>query len=273
MYFDPQPSLNGHNGPSKATLKPQRANRRTSVFLDELPVSSWQSFLHHLTVAQLAGLPLLRIMTVVWLIVTVLGFLEAYPGGRLIGPLLLLALIAFYAHFYAQRRSDFVRFQRTNSERPAPTQLPAEDKIAIYVTGECAVEGKHRRFTCLPGFYRTFATREHALLCQVKKRRIFGVASRNNAEIGLWYVFFYPSTIRNIQMGELSYGRTSMPALAVDYLVTRTFTKTGEPNRTELQTVLIATPEATDLQEILADLWVDAPLEQQKLSSQAVTNG
>ncbi|MFN8446244.1 MAG: hypothetical protein U0175_35970 [Caldilineaceae bacterium] len=273
MYFDPHPSLNGHNGPSKTTLTPPRPHRRSSVFLNELAVSSWRSFLHHLTVAQFVGLPLLRLITMLWVIVMVLGFLDAFPGGRWISPVLLLALIAFYAHFYLQRRADFIRFQVSKSDTPCPAVLPIEDKIAIYVTGECAVEGKHRRFTCLPGFYRTFATREHALLCQVKKRRIFGIASWNSAEVGLWYVFFYPSTIRNIRTGQLSYGRTSLPTIAVDYLVTRTFTKTGEPDRTELQTVFISTPEAIDVQEILADLLVDAPLENHPLKSHPVTNG
>lgn len=273
MYFDPQPSLNGHNGPSKANLNAQPPKPRASVFLKHLPVSSWHSFLHHLAVAHFASVSLLRLITLLWIAIILLGLIGSYPGGNLIGVLLLIGLVAFYVHFYMQRRTDFVDFQPAKGTTPAPLSLPVEDKIAIYVTGECAVEGKQRRFTCLPGFYRTFATREHALLCQVKERRIFGLAAWNGAEIGLWYVFFYPATIRKIQTGLLTYGRETIPTVAVEYLVTRTFKKSGEPDRTEVQTILISTPDAADLHTVLADLLVDAPLDQPQQTSQSIANG
>lgn len=258
MQFDQQPSLNGHHGPAKATTSTKRAERNATVFLDDLPISNWQSFLHHLSVAQFAGAPLLRLVTFVWIIVTALGLFGAFPGGIWVGAMLLVGLIVFYANFFMHRRTDFVHFEPQTLAVPAPTPLQVEDKVAVYVTGECSVEGKRSRFSCLPGFYRTFATREHALLCQVKERRILGIASWRSAEIGLWYVFFRPETISRIQTVTLHYGRHALPTVAIEHLAAIKFNKMGEPEKTEQQTIYISAFDAEEIKVILADLLVDA---------------
>ena len=187
-----------------------------------------------------------------------MGLVGAF-GGVWIGVLLLLALIAFYVQFFIQRRADFVRFAAQTSSQPTPAILPVQDKVAIYVTGECSVEGKRRRFSCLPGFYRTFATREHALLCQVRDRRIFGIASWDSAEVGLWYVFFHPATIRKIEIGNLFYSNQAMPTVAIHYLATVKVNKNGEAEKTAVQTVFVSTLDPSELERIVADLLVDAP--------------
>ena len=258
MQINPQTSLNGHNGPAKVTVSPHAAKPRQTVFLDDLPASNWRSFLHHLKVAQVVGTSLLRLITIIWIGATFLGLVGAF-GGVWIGVLLLLALIAFYVQFFIQRRADFVRFAAQKSSEPIPTILPVQDKVAVYVTGECSVEGKHRRFSCLPGFYRTFATREHALLCQVKDRRIFGIASWDSAEVGLWYVFFHPATIRKIEIGNLFYSNQAMPTVAIHYLATVKVNKNGEAEKTAVQTVFVSTLDPSELERIVADLLVDAP--------------
>jgi hypothetical protein len=47
-----------------------------------------------------------------------------------------------------------------------------DKRAALYITGALSVEAKVRSFTALPGFYRSFATREHVLIGRVQPRRI-----------------------------------------------------------------------------------------------------
>ena len=71
----------------------------------------------------------------------------------------------------------------------------------MYVTGGLTVEGSEQRFTFVPGFYKTFATREHALLCQVRPAARVGVLRWPEAEVGMWYAFFQPNADPAGRMG------------------------------------------------------------------------
>jgi hypothetical protein len=84
----------------------------------------------------------------------------------------------------------------------------------LRATGLFEVEGKAQRFTELPATYRSFSTREHALMAVVRPaRRLAGLASWPEGEIGMWYIFVKSSELRQVQPGTLSFGRVQRPAL------------------------------------------------------------
>lgn len=178
--------------------------------------------------------------------------------GRWWGTALSLALlVALFWRLYRWRQADFVTFVRSPLPPVTPQRLAPKEKLPVYVTGRFAVEKKIQRFTWLPGFYRTFATREHALICQVAQRSWFWLARWPEAEIGLWYIFFTPPMIKQLEWGELHFGKHYRPALAVTYELP---VDSKQRRRTEVsETVYLALPDADNGCAILADLLVDLP--------------
>lgn len=183
-------------------------------------------------------------------LVTAAGWL---PGGWPVAGLWLLALLALLGVTAYWRRRDFVHFQ----EAPAPDLLPARldpsDKIPIFATGHFSVEGKYRRFTWLQGFFRTFATREHAVICHVPPRR-FLLGQWPERETGLWYQFFMPGDILRVRWGAVQFGPEPMVGVAVDYRLA--IPKRGRLSRARTleETVFLACHNEADARRILANL-------------------
>jgi hypothetical protein len=97
---------------------------------------------------------------------------------------------------------------------PNAAPLNPSDKLILRATGLFEVEGKAQRFTELPAYYRSFSTREHALMAVVQPaRRLAGLASWPEDETGMWYIFVKHDEVRQVQPGMLSFGRARRPAL------------------------------------------------------------
>jgi hypothetical protein len=153
-----------------------------------------------------------------------------------------------------QQRRHFSTFQPQMQPLPAPRPMPPAEKRAVYVTGILSVEQKSRSFIALPGFYRTFATREHALLCQVQARPLLRFAAWPEDEIGLWYAFFMPDQILAIQPGLQRIGRQSLPALA---LTVRPAPNAAKRRPAAAETLYLAFPDAGDFAAVCADLRIE----------------
>jgi hypothetical protein len=135
--------------------------------------------------------------------------------------------------------------------------LAPNSKLPVYVSGLLAVDTKVRRFAGLPGFYRTFATREHALLCQARPRRFLGLATWPEDEEGLWYAFFYAHQVRRLETGLIAFDQAQFPGLLIEYQPDKPLdgrARRGGPPRV---TLYVAFPHAADYQTALADLMVE----------------
>jgi hypothetical protein len=168
-----------------------------------------------------------------------------------------MLLVALEAWLLRWQRRDFVHFVACTCPPVQAQALDAKAKIPIHASGLFQVEAKRRRYTWLPGFYRTFATREHALLCQVVERRFFKVGHWPEAEVGLWYVFFQPEMIQQVEWGTLHFGAHSRPALAVTYEPLDQAPKRRHAPPSE--TIYLAFQQAEEGLAILADLLQDLP--------------
>ena len=157
----------------------------------------------------------------------------------------------------ASQRRDFVRFEVHDSPLPAPQRLGASARIPIWATGRFSVEGKHQRFTCLPGYYRTFATGEHALLCFVRDRRLLRIARWPVDDLGMWYVFFTPEVVRRIQVGHLTFGPTPSPALAIEYDLMAPPSGNPRNKKIHVETLYLVCDDETRRSQVLADLLVN----------------
>lgn len=141
---------------------------------------------------------------------------------------------------------DFVRFvERPALAAPAGLPLAAEDKVQVFATGRFEVEGKAGFFVGLLAYWRTFATREHAVMAIVRRTRFLGLAATASAQIGMWYIFIAPDAIEELRAGELQFGGQRRPALRIVY------------RAAARETVHLAFDDAAALDRVWADLRAD----------------
>lgn len=227
-----------------------------TVFPPDLSIAAPRPLLYRLSRHQLAGLPLTR-----WLFGLLAAAAAAWAVGLFPGRWWGAALWALTAAGLGLavallRRADFVRFVEEPLPALPPQPLAPAEKLPIYATGLFSVEGKAQRFTAAPGFYRTFATREHAVLCLLRDRPLLWLAEWPPDHAGMWYIFIEPANIRRLRWGRLRYSRSEQPAVAVEHLLTLPAGGRRHKAQTRLETVFLAA-EAADARRVLADLLHD----------------
>jgi hypothetical protein len=245
--------------PDAAQRMPAAAAARTQ-FLPDRPVDTPRALAYHLDRQQLAGYPLLRWLYGLLIVLSSLLLLQPGLGWRA-AVAALFVLVGLWIWQSSLRSNGFVRFTPQPLQLAAghisPRPLAPADKLPVYVSGFLSVDGKMRRFAALPGFYRTFATREHALLCQARPRRFAGLAAWPQEEEGLWYAFFHAHHILQVRLGEIAFDRMSFPGFAVEYEPEHPLNGKSRRRQPQRITLFIAFPEATDYQFALADLIVE----------------
>ncbi len=278
MDLHSSPSTNGfHNGSENAPplksgafqsqqLIPQQLTPQQPVvepprttFPKNLNDHSWRSWLYLFSRSAILGFFSMRLVTVFWVLFALWWGLAELPAGWW-GALVWGGVLAgCWLMLLRQRRTDFTHFVPSVMPALAANLLKSNQKVAVYVTGEFNVQGKRRRFTWLPGFYRTFGTREHALIGQVNERQLLWIANWPEQEVGLWYMFIEPQSIQRIQVGELHFAGTPRPAIAIDYQLSLPSKREEDPPQLVAQKVYIVAEVAAELPAILADLIFDAP--------------
>lgn len=134
---------------------------------------------------------------------------------------IVLAALGLILMQYWAGRQLYVAFAADpSSAAPAPRPLDPADKIALRATAIFEVEGKARFFADLLAYWRTFASREHAVMAIVHRSRFLLLGSVNERYLGMWYVFFTPATIEAITPGTVAFGAEGRPALCVAYRFT-----------------------------------------------------
>lgn len=129
--------------------------------------------------------------------------------------------------------------------RDAHTPLRGLDHLDVRATGRLSVEGKERFFADLEAIYHTFETREHVVMAYVPQTR-FLLAHSRREQVGMWYAFFKPEQIMDVECGRAEFGARVQPALRVSYQ--------GERH---VRQVILAFQDEGDLQRALDDLFFD----------------
>lgn len=118
---------------------------------------------------------------------------------------------------WAARRGYVIFQPESGLAPPAPRSLAPEDKIQLHAAGRFEVNGKSRLFADLPAYWRTFGSREHAVMAIVQRSRFLLLGHLPDDQVGMWYIFFRPEDILHIVPGRLIFGSQAGPALRVDY--------------------------------------------------------
>lgn len=258
-----QPHRNGvYEAPQNLSGALSAAARRrhaATTFPDDVRLRGAFPLLYALHRFRLGGLTPMRLILAVLIGLSALSATGALPGGRWAAlPWLALAALLIWVGARA-RRSDYVAFQEADCPKIAAGRLHPDDKVALHATGQFTVEGKYQRHTWLPGFYRTFATSEHALLCLARQRNWLLLAQSPGDEPGMWYAFIAPYEITRIRWGELRFGVHHAPALAVDYHLILPAEGRRKREQVRAEIVYLAFANAEDAALVLADLLVDHP--------------
>lgn len=258
--------------PLPASLSPVAMldNKRTIFPIDTVTASA-QLFLYLMSRRQLLGASILRWIIIMALLLGAFYFLGRFPGRWLGATIAALAALSLIWFSYRWQRRDFIRFV----ERPmtaldaavddAPLSMP--EKLPIHATGRFEVDKRRQRFTWIPGFYRTFATREHAIMCLVQSDQFARTAfwaklGRWDSETeGMWYAFISPDVIERIRIGQLDFGHEPQPGVAIDYTILlpagNLFQRLVVGERSITETLYLACESEEACARIFADLQYD----------------
>ena len=248
------PEPNGYHPAPPAESGAFFAARPQTLFPPEASGHSLDQILYKFGHAHVAGIPLLRLLWAAEVLLALL-WLNGLPGGFWASGATLAVLVTLTALHLWRQGASFVTFRPNVLPDVTPAALAPADKQPVWVTGRLAVGGRERSFTWLPGFYRSFATREHALLCLCRSRRLALIGRWPEAEVGMWYAFFRSGTMQSLRWGELQFGRNHAPALEIVYKPDPL-----PPKRRLIAeaTLYIACADMHTAHAILADLLADA---------------
>jgi len=157
---------------------------------------------------------------------------------------------------WAARRLYVVFEPQLASVAPPGQALQPEDKVAVRATGWFEVNGKICLCADLTAYWRTYASREHAVLA-IQQRTRFLAAGSPEEEIGMWYMFICPEAIAGIAPGHLRYGVCESPALRIMYRWQPPAAEGKRPPRPFNATAYLAFEDATTREQVWADLLAD----------------
>ncbi len=171
--------------------------------------------------------------------------------------LLLLAGVGFTVLWAWAERQGYVAFQAESGlAAPLAQTLAPEDKVQVYATGCFEVNTRIRLFTDLLAYWRTFGSREHAVMAIVHRSRFLLLGRLPDEHVGMWYIFFGPQDILRIAPGRLAFGPRKGPALRVDYRYTPPAKEGKRSPKPVVATVYLRFTDEATRGQVWADLLV-----------------
>ena len=175
--------------------------------------------------------------------------------------LMALMGLAFLLAAWRARRRSFVAFTAEQDIlAPQGAALDPTDKVLIRATGAFEVSGKTHLFADLLAYWRTYASREHAVMAIVHDTRYLLIGGMPEENLGMWYIFFKPETIQAITPGRLAFGAVDAPALRLAYMHTPHAPqdrKRRRPPKSVRRDMYLSFGDEEDRRRIWADLLAD----------------
>lgn len=166
-----------------------------------------------------------------------------------LGGLALLILRGSAAH-----RRYVVFVPQTGRAAPAAQPLAPDDKLSVRATGCFEVQTKVRVLADLPAYWRTYASREHAVLAIQNMGRFLGLGATPEENVGMWYIFIRPEAVLGVTAGQLTYGARTGPGLSVAYRYTRLAVEGKPPPKPVTEAVYLAFADEAARDAVWADL-------------------
>jgi hypothetical protein len=191
------------------------------------------------------------------LLILVGGLASAMAGGmgRWLASLFGMLFLGYVVLSTWARRRRYVEFRAGSPTDPLLDQtnqdipLRAEEWVPVRASGWFTVEGKNQYYMDLDANFETVEAREHIVLGRVHPSRFLWLGRWPAYELGWWYIFFQPTMIRAMSVGQLHFGRRPRLALQVAYA----------PDEERLQTIYLTFEDAQALRRVWDDLLRDIP--------------
>ncbi|MBI3959998.1 MAG: hypothetical protein HY328_14390 [Chloroflexi bacterium] len=212
---------------------------------------------YRLTHHEFAGLHFLRWLEVDLFVLGGAAALSWIPGGWLTAGVALALIVGLIAGQRYWQARDFVEFLPAEMPLVTPAILPSSAKLPVWASGYFSVENKHQHFTWLQGFFRTFPSREHAVICLNQPTAFLRLGQSAAGQSGMWYCFFRPETVKEVHWGEIRFGSESLPGLVVAHTVHLPRRNWLQPEKEVRKFIYLACPNREDALAILADLLYD----------------
>ena len=154
-------------------------------------------------------------------------------------------------------RSGYAAFTRQGDlPRPRPMTMSPDDKEATFATGRFEVAEKRGYLADLGGYWRSFGSREHAVMA-LQPRSRFLLGALPSDRVGMWYAFFRPEDIVEVTAGVVAFGGLRRPGLRVIY---RSVPPSDgkKPKKPIRETLHLAFEDAAARDRVWADVIADA---------------
>jgi hypothetical protein len=208
--------------------------------------------LHGLGRHQLLGATLHRWLLIGLLVGALLAWIGWLPGGVLLAGLLVAAAILLIAGQNRAQKQFYVYFSPEPAAPPTPSPLAAADKLPALASGLFAVDERTASFTNLNAFYRTYPTREHAILARKTPARFLGLGEADPTLLGMWYIFVTPAALTGVRAGAVGFGRSQRPGLRLDYV------RTNKKGEAALTFAYLCFESLAERDRVWADLLVES---------------
>lgn len=173
---------------------------------------------HDIRWCRVLGIRWQRGLPPVLVILALIAWMGMGPDGYGIAAGLIgVAVVVGIGPWVAQRHFYVVFRPEAVLPPAALSPLAPTDKVPVRVSGRLGVEGREQVFTELPGYYRTYASREHAVLARKTPRRGRLCREDDPDRMGMWYLFITPAALVRVDPGRLYFGAHSRPALRLCY--------------------------------------------------------
>lgn len=211
--------------------------------------ASYQLNRHRIGPLRLNLVPLLFALAsgLIWRV----GDLAGEQAALIIALCLILVLVTLLA-----KRQGFIVFRQGGGElslsldRP---ELAADEKVAVRASGLFEVRGERRYFAEVVADFATMETREHIVMARMLDSRFLVGAPKG--DIGWWYIFFKPHTIREIEVGEVHFGLRTRPAIKLGY----------KADEGKVEPVYLSFDDPLQMRRVLEDLRRDANVQPQSM--------
>lgn len=181
------------------------------------------------------------------------GMRNTHPAWGL--PLFAAALLLPTLDILGARR-DYIRFTPENGSSTSRRLAPREE-IPVQVTGLFAVEGRFRRHTALDATYRTFPTREHAVIACRQPTRLLGIAHSQSRDDCMWYIFCMPKDVLRVETGRVQFGRREIPAVALTCTMEAPVRFRRGRTHPRRETIVFGCKSKSDARRVAGDLQAD----------------
>jgi len=157
---------------------------------------------------------------------------------------------------WAARRSYVIFEPQPGLTAPSAAPMSPEDKASVLATGAFEVHGRVRTFVGLQAYWRSYASREHAVMA-IQHQTHFLLGRSPAEDVGMWYMFILPAAIAEIMPGQLHFGREVGPALRVGYRRQPPAIEGKRPTKAVNATAYVAFEDEAARGQVWADLVTD----------------